>query len=166
MIAEALRRLELGQVPVATPTGRLVGASGLLLESTGCPLRTGQRCQIELGDGQWIDAQAVGFKNDISYLMPFKHTDGLATGARVLPVPDRGLLRIGSSWLGRIVNGLGEPIDGLGRLGGEHTLDPRPPEARRTLWQRFAHALAVADAALAATLASTLTRCWHLEPVV
>ncbi|GAA0758886.1 flagellar protein export ATPase FliI [Ideonella azotifigens] len=128
MIAEALRRLELGQVPVATPTGRLVGASGLLLESTGCPLRTGQRCQIELGDGQWIDAQAVGFKNDISYLMPFKHTDGLATGARVLPVPDRGLLRIGSSWLGRIVNGLGEPIDGLGRLGGEHTLDPRPPK--------------------------------------
>ena len=35
MIGAALRRLELGDVPVATPTGRLVGASGLLLESVG-----------------------------------------------------------------------------------------------------------------------------------
>ena len=43
MIADALRNLELGSVPMATPTGRLVGASGLLLEAVGCPLHTGQR---------------------------------------------------------------------------------------------------------------------------
>ncbi|MDZ7862148.1 flagellar protein export ATPase FliI [Acidovorax sp.] len=127
MIAAALRRLELGAVPVATPTGRLVGASGLLLESAGCALHTGQRCHIETATGGWIDAQVVGFREDISYLMPFKKTEGLATGARVLPAPERSDLMIGSSWLGRIVNGLGEPIDGLGRLGGEHVLPTHPP---------------------------------------
>ncbi len=127
MIAAALRKLELGAVPVATPTGRLVGASGLLLESAGCALHTGQRCHIETAAGGWIDAQVVGFREDLSYLMPFKKTEGLATGARVLPAPDRSDLMIGPSWLGRIVNGLGEPIDGLGRLGGEHVLPSHPP---------------------------------------
>ena len=128
MIAAALRRVELGTVPVATPTGRLVGASGLLLESSGCALRTGQRCMIEGADGEWIAAQVVGFRDQVSYLMPFKKPDGLSTGARVLPAPESRSLMIGPSWLGRIVNGLGEPIDGLGRLGGEQPLPAQPPK--------------------------------------
>jgi flagellum-specific ATP synthase len=126
MIGAALRKLELA-VPVATLTGRLVGASGLLLESTGCVLQTGQRCMIETASGEWIAAQVVGFREQVSYLMPFKKPDGLATGARVLPVQGRTELTIGPSWLGRIVDGMGEPIDGLGRLGGEFTLDLTPP---------------------------------------
>src|SRR5690606_7208123 len=77
MISDVLRKLELGNVPVATPTGRLVGASGLLLESIGCTLRTGQRCSVETADGEWIDAQVVGFRGDVSYLMPFKSPEGL-----------------------------------------------------------------------------------------
>lgn len=132
MIGAALRKLELGDVPVATPTGRLVGASGLLLESAGCALRTGQRCLIETSSdtstGDWLEAQVVGFRENISYLMPFKKPLGLVTGARVLPCQDDGALSIGPSWLGRIVNGLGEPIDGLGRLEGDHPLDRHPPQ--------------------------------------
>ncbi|HEY4367423.1 MAG TPA: flagellar protein export ATPase FliI [Steroidobacteraceae bacterium] len=127
MISDALRKLELGSVPVATPTGRLVGASGLLLESVGCALRTGQRCSVETGAGEWIDAQVVGFRGEVSFLMPFKKPEGLATGARVLPQQERDALRIGPSWLGRVVNGLGEAVDGRGRLGGEHVLDSQPP---------------------------------------
>jgi len=127
VIGAALRKLELGDVPVATPTGRLVGASGLLLEAAGCPLYTGQRCQVETASGEWLDAQVVGFRDKVSFLMPFKKPMGLSTGARVLPVADKASLSIGPSWLGRMVNGLGEPIDGLGRLGGDHPLDAHPP---------------------------------------
>lgn len=127
MIGAAIRKLELGAVPVATLTGRLVGATGLLLESKGCPLQTGQRCLIENASGEWIAAQVVGFREEVSYLMPFKQAEGLSTGARVLPAPERAPQLIGLSWLGRIVNGLGEPIDGLGRLGGEHPLESKPP---------------------------------------
>lgn len=127
MIAAALRQFELGEVPVATPTGRLVGAAGLLLESTGCAFQTGQRCRIETATGEWVAAQVVGFRGDVSFLMPFKHSDGLATGARVLAAPEQAALMIGPAWLGRIVNGLGEPLDGLGRLDGEHLLAMTPP---------------------------------------
>ncbi|GAB3449516.1 flagellar protein export ATPase FliI [Massilia solisilvae] len=126
-LAETLRLLDIGEVPVATPTGRLVGARGLLLESVGCKLHTGQRCRVETVDGGWLDAQVVGFRDKVSYLMPFKKAEGLATGARVLPAPPaRGPL-IGPEWLGRMVNGLGEPIDGLGRLGGDTQLAMTPP---------------------------------------
>jgi flagellum-specific ATP synthase len=112
---------------MATPTGRLVGASGLLLEAVGCPLHTGQRCQIETVGGEWLDAQVVGFRDKLSFLMPFKKAVGLTTGARVLPQPEKVSLQIGSGWLGRMVNGLGEPIDGLGKLGGDFPLEPLPP---------------------------------------
>ncbi|OQS41524.1 flagellar protein export ATPase FliI [Chromobacterium haemolyticum] len=128
MLRQALGRLELPEVPVATVSGRLVGASGLLLESVGCPLETGQRCVIETTGGGWLQAQVVGFKREVSYLMPFKKPVGLSTGARVLPAADSGGLMIGPSWLGRIVNGLGEPLDGLGRLGGEQPLAAHPPQ--------------------------------------
>ncbi|MFP5393468.1 MAG: flagellum-specific ATP synthase FliI, partial [Gammaproteobacteria bacterium] len=126
-LAETLRALDIGSVPVATPTGRLVGAQGLLLESVGCRLHTGQRARIELVDGGWLDAQVVGFRDKVSYLMPFKQSPGLATGARVLPAP-AATLNVGPSWLGRMVNGLGEPIDGLGRLGGDQVLAATPPK--------------------------------------
>ena len=127
MIADALRNLELGAVPMATPTGRLVGASGLLLEAVGCPLHTGQRCQIETVGGEWLDAQVVGFRDKLSFLMPFKKAIGLTTGARVLPQPEKVSLQIGNGWLGRMVNGLGEPIDGLGKLSGDFPLESQPP---------------------------------------
>jgi flagellum-specific ATP synthase len=123
MIAAALRSIELDQVPVATPTGRLVGASGLLLECAGCHLRIGQRCLIEGAGGKWL-----GFRDEVTYLMPFKQPEGLSAGARVLPAPEGRNLMIGPSWLGRVVNGLGEPIDELGRLGGDHVLPSQPPK--------------------------------------
>jgi flagellum-specific ATP synthase len=126
-LADTLRSLEIGAVPVATPTGRLVAVQGLLLESVGCKLHTGQRCRIETVDGDWLDAQVVGFRDKVTYLMPFKKADGLATGARVVPAAGPSSISIGPSWMGRMVNGLGEPIDGLGRLGGDQVLSTTPP---------------------------------------
>jgi flagellum-specific ATP synthase len=153
MIADALRTLEIGAVPVATPTGRLVGASGLLLESVGCRLHTGQRCRIETVSGDWLEAQVVGFRDKVSFLMPFKHAGaGLTTGARVLPEPVAASLRIGSSWLGRMVNGLGEPIDGLGRLGGEQRLDLSAPKVNPLKKQPVAEPLDVGVRAINAML--------------
>ncbi|MBS1190282.1 MAG: fliI [Rhodocyclaceae bacterium] len=152
MIGAAIRKLHLAEVPVATLTGRLTGASGLLLESVGCPLRTGQRCLIETVSGDWLAAQVVGFRDQVSFLMPFKKPEGLATGARVVPAPERSALQIGPSWLGRIVNGLGEPIDGLGRLGGEHPLEPQPPRVHPLRKQPVREILDVGVRAINATL--------------
>ncbi|NLO80705.1 MAG: flagellar protein export ATPase FliI [Xanthomonadaceae bacterium] len=119
----ALRSLE--NVQLAKVSGRLVRLSGLLLESLGCQRTTGQRCYVEAADGTLLEAQVVGFNRDITYLMPFKKPVGLAPGCRVFPAPDQVKLRIGPSWLGRVVNGLGEPLDDLGPLGGS---DPLPAQ--------------------------------------
>jgi len=127
-LADTLRSLDIGAVPVATPTGRLVAVQGLLLESSGCKLHTGQRCRVELVDGSWLDAQVVGFRDKVTYLMPFKQADGLVTGARVLPATGPSSIQIGPQWMGRMVNGLGEPIDGLGPLKGDQILSTTPPK--------------------------------------
>jgi len=123
---DALRSLD--QVQLAKVSGRLVRVSGLLLESHGCQRMTGQRCSIEQGDGSLLDAQVVGFNRDVTYLMPFKKPVGLTAGSRVFPVKDESSLHIDESWLGRVLNGLGEPLDDLGKLGGR---DPLPTELPR-----------------------------------
>ncbi|MBA1274837.1 flagellar protein export ATPase FliI [Stutzerimonas azotifigens] len=120
---EALRSLD--GVQLAKVSGRLVRVSGMLLESLGCQRMTGQRCYVEQGDGSMLEAQVVGFNRDITYLMPFKKPVGLTSGSRVFPAPDEASLHIDESWLGRVVNGLGEPLDGLGKLSGR---DPLPAE--------------------------------------
>ncbi|EJS1736922.1 FliI/YscN family ATPase [Escherichia albertii] len=121
----ALRSLE--SIPLARVAGRLVRLNGILLESVGCPLMTGQLCRIESASHTLIDAQAVGFNRDITYLMPFKQPVGLMAGARVFPQEKAHDIFIGESWLGRVVNGLGEPLDGKGRLNGNDLLPPLPP---------------------------------------
>ena len=88
---------------------------------------TGQLCRIESANHTLIDAQAVGFNRDITYLMPFKQPVGLMAGARVFPEEKAHDILIGESWLGRVVNGLGEPLDGKGRLNGNDLLPPLPP---------------------------------------
>lgn len=122
---DALRSIE--SISLARVAGRLVRMNGVLLESVGCQLATGQFCRIESAENGFIDAQAVGFNRDVTYLMPFKQPTGLMAGARVFPQEKARHLLVGESWLGRVVNGLGEPIDGKGRLGGTQTLPSVAP---------------------------------------
>lgn len=122
----ALKSIE--NIHLARVAGRLVRVTGLLLESVGCRLAIGQRCRIESVDETFIEAQVVGFDRDITYLMPFKHPGGVLGGARVFPSEQDGELLIGDSWLGRVINGLGEPLDGKGQLGGSTPLQQQLPQ--------------------------------------
>lgn len=122
-----LRQLKLADVPVARPVGRLESVSGILLEATGYAFETGQHARIVTTSGDWLDARVVGFRGDVSYLMPFRKQAGLIAGARVIADVEEHRPHIGPSWRGRIIDGLGEPIDGLGPLGGTQRLELRPP---------------------------------------
>ncbi|SFR02911.1 flagellum-specific ATP synthase [Enterobacter sp. kpr-6] len=130
-------------IAVARVAGRLVRLNGILLECVGCPLVTGQLCRIESADGSFIDAQAVGFNRDITYLMPFKQPTGLMAGARVFPEDRAQEVLIGESWLGRVVSGLGEPIDGKGKLGGSDVLPASAPSINPLTRQPVAEPLDV-----------------------
>ena len=123
MTRTALGTFDLGDVPVSRPVGRLSAVSGLLLEATGYPFETGQHARIETASGNWLDARVVGFREGVSYLMPFRPAEGLAAGARVFADADDRQLAIGPSWRGRIIDGMGEPMDGRGPLGGDVALD-------------------------------------------
>lgn len=137
----ALRSIE--SISFARVAGRLVRMNGLLLESVGCPLATGQFCRVESANHTLIDAQAVGFDRDITYLMPFNAPTGLMAGARVFPEEKAQEILIGESWLGRVVNGLGEPIDGKGKTGGTHLLAPLAPAINPLTRQSVAQPLDV-----------------------
>lgn len=137
----ALRSIQ--AIPVARVAGRLVRVNGILLESVGCPLMTGQLCRIESAGRELIDAQAVGFNRDITYLMPFKQPTGLMAGARVFPEDKAQDVMIGQSWLGRVVSGLAEPIDGKGKLGGTHLLPAHAPSINPLTRQPVAEPLDV-----------------------
>lgn len=117
---QALKSIE--NINLARVAGRLVRVNGLLLECVGCALAIGQFCRVEGIDGNMMDAQVVGFDRDITWLMPFKHPQGLIGGAKVYPAHKEESLLIGMQWLGRVVNGLGEPLDHKGKLHGDTPL--------------------------------------------
>ena len=106
--------------------GRLVRSVGLTLEAVGLNLSVGRQCLVVARDGRRIEAEVVGFSGPSIYLMPVKRIEGLEPGARVVPVAHREGLRIGLQTLGRVLNGLGQPLDGRGPLQGSEFLDMVP----------------------------------------
>lgn len=123
------QRLErLRQAPRSIGQGRLKRVTGLLLEVEGLQTQIGgQACIQHEALGTWIDVECIGFDAGIAYFMAFDPVAGLSPGAPVFPldVPQRSgkgyrmrtgiaSLPIGPALLGRVVDGLGRPLDGLG----------------------------------------------------
>lgn len=124
--AQVLRSID--NINLARVAGRLVRVAGILLECVGCRLAVGQLCQVESAEGEFIEAQVVGFDRDVTFLMPFKQPSGLMAGARVYPADKQQGVLIGDQWLGRVVNGLGEPLDDKGKLSGDTLLPQQLPQ--------------------------------------
>lgn len=123
---QALRSIE--QIDLARVAGRLVRVNGILLECVGCRLAIGQLCHVESIEHEMMEAQVVGFDREVTYLMPFKQPSGLIAGARVFPAGKSEGVMIGDQWLGRVVNGLGEPLDDKGKLSGDTLLPQQLPQ--------------------------------------
>jgi len=102
----------LDNVAVGKRYGRLVRVTGLNLEVVGCRLVMGQRCQVSTADDRLLEAEVVGFNREVAYLMPLQPPSGLYAGARVAPLPGEERIRIGPHLLGRVVDGLLQPLDG------------------------------------------------------
>jgi flagellum-specific ATP synthase len=97
--------------------GRVVGVRGLMVEVSG-PLHAmsvGARVVIET-QAKNIPCEVVGFSGANALLMPFAPLEGVRRGCRALVTSVAGAVRPSAGWLGRVVNALGEPIDGKGPL--------------------------------------------------
>ncbi len=92
-------------------TGRLVELTGVVLRATLAGVGQGEL--VEVGDGSPpLVAEVVGFRGDEVVLLPLGSTAGLRAGAPVAPTDGPLRIRVGDALLGRVVDGLGVPIDG------------------------------------------------------
>jgi flagellum-specific ATP synthase len=112
-VAEARERLgrlrraaaDLGPVVRA---GRVTQVVGLLIETDGPDLQIGDLCEL----GGSVLAECVGFREGRMLLMPLGDVAGLSVGARAVALGRRLLAPCGDSLLGRVLDGLGRPLDG------------------------------------------------------
>ena len=93
-------------------TGTLVRVVGMTLEARGILAPVGALCRIESPGHEPFDAEVVGFHDDILYLMPFTDPSGAGPGARVRLLSSTAKAAVGNAQLGRILDGLGRPLDG------------------------------------------------------
>ena len=105
------------RAPKTNISGKIVRVVGLTLEAKGIVAPLGAHCQIEhLELDTFIDAQVVGFNGEILYLMPFTEPVGIGPGARIWVRSNNSKGGLGNALLGRVVDGLGNPIDGKGPI--------------------------------------------------
>ena len=91
--------------------GTVVKVSGLTVESNGPIAGLGELCGIHIRDGKRILAEVVGFHKDHIILLPLEHIDGISPGDTVTARTTPRYIVLGEGILGRVINGLGEPID-------------------------------------------------------
>ncbi len=104
------------RVPPPPVEGVLTRMIGLTLEASGCQAAVGDRCDVMANDGTRIEAEVVGFAGDRLYLMPTGDIHGLKPNARVIPRVGAESVAVGPELLGRIIDGAGQPLDGLGPI--------------------------------------------------
>lgn len=122
--------------------GSVVRVSGLTVESAGPILGLGEICGIQLRDGRRVLAEVVGFRNDHLILLPLEHIDGISPGDSVTARTSPRYITLSEQVLGRVLNGMGEPIDDKGPLTGmeKKALDASspPPLSREKITQPLA----------------------------
>lgn len=108
----------LKEIPSQHIFGRVTAVLGLMVEVSGIErhLSVGSRCEIIAQDGRRVPCEVVGFRNNHALMMPFGTLDGIGLGSKAELAAQQPVLHPTSGWLGRVVNALGEPIDGKGPL--------------------------------------------------
>ncbi len=137
-LAAALSALD--QVESLQTYGRVVAIRGLLVEVAGpvAAMRLGGRLDIEGAGGQGtIPCEIIGFQGDRALAMPFGSLEGVRRGCPAFVRDEAaGAIRPSGTWLGRVIDALGRPIDGLGPLPQGPSIyplraDPPPAHARQ-----------------------------------
>lgn len=140
--AALIRRI--GEIEPLRYEGRVQALNGLVLEASGPPqaLALGARARLASAHGA-ARAEVVGFRGDRALLMPFESLDGVRPGAHVTFEPGGLHVRPHKSWLGRVIDAFGAPVDGKGPLNEGPTarvLRAPPPasHARGRVGERIA----------------------------
>lgn len=125
---------EINNIPEITATGTVVAVMGMLIECVGIErlLSVGSRCSIAGGRGKSIAAEVVGFRDGKALLMAYSSIEGVGPGAKVVIEENASVCYPSEAWLGRVINAMGEPVDGKGPLVRglkPYPLRAEPPDA-------------------------------------
>ena len=126
---------ELAHEDVLTRTGRVFEVVGTLLRASGLDAKVGELCELHDARGRLLQrAEVVGFGRNGAILSPFGSMGGISEGTLVVGTGKPLSVPVGPQLLGRVISGLGEPIDGLGPLACEESrpvfADPPDPMSR------------------------------------
>jgi flagellum-specific ATP synthase len=131
---------EISQVADYRLYGRVAGVLGMLVEVVGLEqaLSIGSRCAIHAQGGRRVTCEVIGFRQRRALLLPFGSLEGVGLGCKAEVMESEPLVRPSQAWLGRVVNALGEPVDGKGplpdgKLAYPLRASPPPAHSRRRL---------------------------------
>jgi flagellum-specific ATP synthase len=109
---------DVAQIPDSHRYGRVTAVLGMLLELGGVPetLAVGGRCEIVGRFGNRLPCEVIGFRKGRALLMPFGSIEGIGLGCKAEVVNSAAAVYPHEGWLGRVINAMGQPIDGKGPL--------------------------------------------------
>ncbi len=127
---------EIASIDTAPVHGKVETVSGLTIEATARGLHVGDLCYIRTREGRRAPVEVVGFRAGRITLMPLTELNGLAPGQWVYPVHAPLTVKVSLALVGRVIDGLGRPIDGGPPIPGGDPVPltaaaPRPMERRR-----------------------------------
>jgi flagellum-specific ATP synthase len=110
---EVTRSMAQLRAPEPQRSGTLVRLVGLTLETRGIMAPLGACCEVLGRHGHRVEAEVVGFNDKTLFLMPFSEPTGVGPGDVVRVVSHSSNVKLGSALLGRVIDGRGDPLDGL-----------------------------------------------------
>lgn len=103
-------------------TGRVQEMVGLVISSRGPQSAVGGVCKVQMSASEPpILAEVVGFRRHEVLLMPYGEVRGIRPQSRVVLTDRQAMVPVGQGLLGRVIDGLGKPLDGKGPLGLQRT---------------------------------------------
>ncbi|WP_347491388.1 flagellar protein export ATPase FliI [Desulfoscipio sp. XC116] len=145
-------REKIQQIKILRPTGKVTKVIGLTMEVKGIAAGVGEICDIHVpGETGPVLAEVVGFQEDSSILMPLGELRGMFPGCLVVPRGEQLTVNVGQELLGRVLDGLGKPMDGK-HLGVKqaYTVNNAPPGplGRKRISEAFTTGVRAIDALL------------------
>lgn len=109
---------EINALPTYAVFGRVTSVLGMMVEVGGVERRLsiGGRCRVITRGGRPVPCEVVGFRGGRALLMPFGTLDDIGLGCRAEVAEGQASIYPTQAWLGRVINALGQPIDGKGPL--------------------------------------------------
>lgn len=132
-------------------TGKVLEVIGTLVKVAGLDVSLGELCELRSVSGALLQhAEVIGFTRDVALLSPFSRLANVSRSTRVIGLGRPLSVKVGDGLLGRVIDSLGEPIDGLGPIDVDDERpifgDPPQPMTRQLIEAPLITGVRVVDA--------------------